>query len=174
MIPFNIVVAVDEKLGIGKAGGLPWHLPSDLKHFKEITTRTTNPEKQNAVVMGRKTWDSLPEKFKPLPKRINVVLTRRPQFSASENVVVSDGLQHLFLRLPKEKAENIFVIGGGEVFKEAVKSPFCQKLFLTHIRGDFKCDTFFPEFRNHFELADSSPEQEENGIKFNFAAYKRK
>lgn len=73
---FQLVVAATRKLGIGKNGSMPWKLPGDMAYFKEITSKTADSAKQNAVVMGRKTWESIPPKFRPLPGRINVVLTR--------------------------------------------------------------------------------------------------
>lgn len=75
-LTFQIVVAATRKLGIGKGGTMPWKLPGDMAYFKELTSRTADPAKQNAVVMGRKTWESIPPKFRPLPGRVNVVLTR--------------------------------------------------------------------------------------------------
>lgn len=75
-LTFQIVVAATRKLGIGKAGTMPWKLPGDMAYFKELTMRTADPAKQNAVVMGRKTWESIPPKFRPLPGRVNVVLSR--------------------------------------------------------------------------------------------------
>ena len=83
MKPFSIIVAFDSQYGIGKNGQLPWSLPSDLKHFKEITTAVTDPAKKNAVIMGRKTWESLPEKFRPLPGRVNMVLSQRGELKSA-------------------------------------------------------------------------------------------
>ena len=80
MVNFSIVVAMDEQQGIGKGGKLPWHIPGDLKYFKNLTTKTKLPDKKNVVIMGRKTWESLPQNFRPLSKRINVVLTRNKIF----------------------------------------------------------------------------------------------
>ena len=84
---FQLVVAATRKLGIGKAGSMPWKLPGDMAYFKEITSKTADPGKQNAVIMGRKTWESIPPKFRPLPGRINVVLTRGAAGSENSSAV---------------------------------------------------------------------------------------
>src|SRR3989338_11120601 len=105
MAPFNIIVAVDAKNGIGKKGGLPWSLPADLKHFKKITFNTTDESKMNAVVMGRKTWDSIPAKFRPLPGRLNVVLTRDPQLPFPAPVLRATGLPQALGLLEKKIEE---------------------------------------------------------------------
>ena len=73
---YQLVVAATRKLGIGKSGTMPWKLPGDMAYFKELTSKTAESGKQNAVIMGRKTWESIPPKFRPLPNRVNVVLTR--------------------------------------------------------------------------------------------------
>lgn len=74
-LPINIIVAMDSRGGIGKNGALPWHIPEDLKYFQTMTTKTIDPTKQNAIVMGRKVWESLPAKWRPLKNRLNVVLS---------------------------------------------------------------------------------------------------
>ena len=94
---FQLVVAATRKLGIGKAGSMPWKLPGDMAYFKELTSKTADSGKQNAVVMGRKTWESIPSKFRPLPGRINVVLTRGA--AGSEN---SSALSNTAQRAPEQ------------------------------------------------------------------------
>jgi dihydrofolate reductase/thymidylate synthase len=172
MKPFALVVAIDSKYGIGKDGQLPWHLPADLKHFKEITSKVTIATQKNAVVMGRKTWESLPEKFRPLPNRLNIVLTRDVDYALPPGVVKSISLEDALLNVPEE-IDSIFVIGGGQVFKEAMANPFCQKLHLTHIKGDFNCDTFFPPIGPQFMLISASEEVTENNITYQFCDYWR-
>ena len=177
MRPFNIVVATDLNSGIGKRGMLPWHLPGDMKHFRELTSTTQSASKKNAVIMGRKTWESIPEKFRPLPGRLNVVLTRSESFFLPERVVRANTFNEALALLDtptfKETVEGVFVIGGGEVFKEALQNPACRRIYLTQILEKFDCDIFFPDFQNDFKEILASPHYSENSIKFYFAVYRR-
>ncbi len=147
MTSFSIIVAVDSKFGIGKNGLLPWHLPSDLKYFKKITTQENAAGKINAVIMGRKTWESIPAQFRPLPQRLNIVISRQTNLSLPLDVVHATSLEDALDSLGKKKdtVGEIFVIGGAQIFKEAVLHPSCRKIFLTRVQGDFFCDTFFPD-----------------------------
>src|SRR3989338_2063107 len=175
--PFSLIVAIDSQNGIGKNGQLPWHLPADLKHFKKITCAVRDPKKQNVVLMGRKTWDSISEKFRPLPGRINVVLSRRPDLELPQSVIAAGSfdaaLNILGSKDLKGKWESVFVIGGAEIFSKAIQLPECQKLFVTHIRSSFSCDACFPEFQKTFRFVRQDPWQTENGLDFSFAEYIR-
>ncbi|OGX24542.1 MAG: hypothetical protein A2787_07025 [Omnitrophica WOR_2 bacterium RIFCSPHIGHO2_01_FULL_48_9] len=178
MIPFNLIVALDSHKGIGKNGQLPWHLPADLKHFKDLTCQVQDPAKKNFVIMGRKTWGSIPEKFRPLPKRINCVLTRNKSLLFPAGVVRAENFAEA-LKLTqdsklKNHIESIFVIGGAEVFKMAIQSPDCQKLYLTHLLPAFDCDVFFPPFLQDFQLTVKSPPHTENKVSYYFAEYVRR
>ena len=148
MRPFNIIVALDLENGIGKDGKLPWYLPTDLAHFKKITTQTKDPLKMNALIMGRKTWESIPDSFRPLPGRLNIVLTRNKDFFVPESVITKQSLEAALSALDegdkKNKVETVFVVGGGNVYKEAIALDECQKIFATQILHRFHCDTFFP------------------------------
>jgi dihydrofolate reductase/thymidylate synthase len=158
---FSIIVALDEKRGIGKEGILPWHLPEDLKHFKSITTQTTDQNKKNVVVMGRKTWESIPEKFRPLPNRVNVVLTKNTDYKLPEGVFqVSnfDDIFNLFEGGDVDLIDQVFIIGGQQIFELAFSSPLCTHLYLTHIKGDYKCDTFLPDYTKNFTSLSKIPE----------------
>jgi dihydrofolate reductase len=125
MRTFQVVVAATLENGIGKNGKLPWSLPSDMKFFKRITTETNYPGKKNAVIIGRYTWESVPEKFRPLPGRLNVILSRTMtgnDIGGSEgNVLVSGSLTDALELLAEPQytttIETVYVIGGGHVYR---------------------------------------------------------
>lgn len=120
---YQVLVAATQDWGIGKDGKLPWRLPTDLKFFKEITMKTSDPGKKNAIVMGRKTWESIPLEYRPLSGRLNVVLTRSGSFdiATAENVVIcgsmSSALELLAASPYSLSIEKVFVIGGGQIFR---------------------------------------------------------
>ncbi len=171
-----IVVAHDQNLGIGKDGRLPWHLSQDLKHFREITTRSYDSNFQNGVIMGRKTWLSLPDVVRPLPDRLNCVLCRSQQSEIVENdhVLVANSFSEAIAKLISKSCPRIFVIGGGEIFKLAIDDSSINLLYVTAVEGDFNCDTFFPEYRLRFEETDSVETQREGDIQFRFSNFRRK
>jgi dihydrofolate reductase/thymidylate synthase len=178
MIAFDIVVAIDASRGIGRGGKLPWDLSGDMRHFREITRRTKDPSKRNAVIMGRKTWDSVPVKFRPLAGRLNVVITRNADLQLPEGVIKASGLDDALTKLRqnkwKETIEKIFVIGGEQIFRAAIDHPACRRIHLTHIEQKFDCDTFFPEFRNRFSTEHSrSPRQQEGLYSYVFIQYEK-
>ena len=167
-MPIALIAAVADNGCIGKKNQLPWYLPEDLKRFKQLTTG-------KAVLMGRKTWGSLPERFRPLPGRLNIVLSRQQNHDLPRGVLLADSLDEAILKAKKANAEQLFVIGGGRVFEEALHDPHCEKLYITRIKGDFECDTFLPRWdENTFEKIEESGLHQENGIDFQFQTYRRK
>ncbi|KAJ7555237.1 hypothetical protein O6H91_05G027800 [Diphasiastrum complanatum] len=180
---FQIVVAATREHGIGKNGKLPWNLPSDLKYFKKITSETLCSSKRNAVIMGRRTWESIPSKFRPLPGRLNVVLSRSSDNiiraeAANEDVLVSKSLKAALQMLATPQfsglVESVFIIGGGEVFREAMSSPHCDAIHLTEIETIFECDTFMPAVDSSlFRLWYASFPNIENSVRLTFTAYVR-
>lgn len=174
---FTIIVAIDKNNGIGKNGDMPWYLPDDLKHFKEVTTKTKNDDFVNVVVMGRKTWESIPANFRPLKNRINVILTKDKKYSAPNNIIISDNFDDMFDIISKindVKINKIFVIGGQQIFEQAIKLEECREIIVTHIESSFDCDTFFPSFLGEFELKEKSSMISNNDVDFYFAKYLRK
>lgn len=183
-ITLNLIVAICASRGIGLRGSIPWMLKKDLSHFSKLTKQTENPNSLNAVIMGRKTWESLPNKFKPLPGRYNVVLSRNTDLAAQltgPNVMLSSSLDEAVNVLKRKKIngeiENVWVIGGSAVYEESLKSPYCDKVYLTEILEDFTCDTFFPSLDNNFAIVQDpkvlSGVQKENDLLFEFKVFKK-
>ena len=174
---FSIIAAVDEDFGIGKNGGLPWQLSPDMKHFKSVTA-TASFSRKNAVIMGRKTWDSLPPQFRPLPDRLNVVLSRQPNFKVPKGVLASKSLDEALRQLRqgtfRDSIDQIFVIGGEKIFREAIAHPACKKLYLTHILKSFVCDCFFPqENLSLYKPTQKSKPAFADSVEYFFAEYER-
>jgi dihydrofolate reductase/thymidylate synthase len=178
MIPYNIVVAVDAQNGIGKDGILPWHIPGDLRYFKDLTTQTKVSTRRNAVVMGRKTWESLPRHVRPLPDRVNIVMTRNSDYPLPKGVLRVTSFQEIpqVLRLEKltDAIEQIFIIGGAEIYQAALRELAEVTIYLTQILGIFDCDTFFPDVFSDFVEVERSEEISVNGVTYCFSKHLRK
>ena len=132
----SLIAALSENKVIGKNNDLPWSLPDDMKYFMQTT-------KNHHVIMGRKNYDSIPEKFRPLPHRTNLVVTRQKEFVAPGCTVVHSLESALALALNANELE-VFVIGGSEIYKHAL--PLANKLYLTEINAHIAGDVFFPPF----------------------------
>lgn len=157
----SIVVAHDSNRVIGRDGGMPWHLPADLARFRALTTG-------GAVVMGRKTFESLPEAYRPLPDRRNLVLSSDRDYAADGAEVLPSLEAALDACQP-----DCFVIGGGATYAEAL--PRCQRVYATEIDGQFEGDTFFPELAERdWRCVERSPAIVENGHSFAFRVYERR
>ena len=133
----SLIVAVSENRVIGKNNDLIWHLPTDMKFFKETTIG-------HHVIMGRKNFESIPHKFRPLPERTNIIITRQTDYHAEECFVVNS--IQAALKIAKENNDSEpFVIGGGEIYKLALNQDLIDKIYLTRVYNTFEGDTFFPE-----------------------------
>lgn len=164
-----IIVAVDEKGGIGKGGTLPWKFKKEFAYFRKTTTNTTDNAKQNMLIMGRKTWESISENFRPLVGRKNVVLTSTNNYKA-EGATVTSSLDEA-LKLADDKTEKIFIIGGGQVFSEVISSPDLSGIYLTKVHANYDCDTYFPKISEDFKSRKKLGDDEEEGIKFEYFLY---
>jgi dihydrofolate reductase len=160
----SLIAAIDTDNAIGKNGKIPWRgqLEADVKHFVNIT-------KEKVVVMGRKTWDSLPEGFKPLPNRRNIVLTTDRKWIA-KGCEVSNNMQDV-LRVFRD--HEIFVIGGGEIYK--LFMPYATRLFITHIEHSFNGDVFFPSIGKEwkFDILSEHPVDKRNHFPCTIVEYTR-
>lgn len=216
--PLTLIVAATAKNGIGKNGGLPWPmLKKDMAYFARVTKRVPPPSnagslqydlkssvlegtRQNVVIMGRKTWDSIPPKFRPLKDRTHIVISSQGRSKIQpipEDVVVasdiSSGLQSLEELVKEGKAPPVgraFVIGGSSIYESALQLQQTNHILLTRISKEFECDTFFPaelggssdttwQRASHSELRDFVGEEIEEGevadgdVNLNFQLYQR-
>lgn len=165
-----MIVATDLRRGIGKDGKLPWNIKADMQHFKKITSTTEDPNKENAVIMGRKTWESIPEEFRPLAGRRNFVISRNPDYRP-EGAYSIRSLNQLLEKLNEKKdntIENIFIIGGGLIYSMYIDFLQLSGIYLTEIDEKYDCDTYFPELPERFENYETLGEGEENGVAFTF------
>jgi dihydrofolate reductase len=196
---FSLIAACDKEMGIGKAGTLPWRLPGELAYFHRVTSEVADSQKRNAVIMGRKTWESIPPSRRPLAGRLNCVITRDASYQVPEGVMKFGSLEECLDFLeehphqtspllgggPNEVSsrergerkggvstiEHAFIIGGGELFRQAITMEECESMYLTELEGTFGCDTFFPPLPPEFKVINKSNEQTENGIRYHFVTY---
>lgn len=145
----TIIVAFDENRVIGYQNKIPWKISEDMQHFRETTT-------DNIVVMGRNTWDSLPKKFRPLPDRMNVVVSslykkNEKQFyeeNPGDNICVAASLNEVLdIPVPKE----VYIIGGALLYQSALKDKRVNKMIVSRIKGTHPGDTYFPEIDNNWD-----------------------
>lgn len=171
----QVVIANTTNGGIGFENDLPWKrkLSTDLKRFRQITTNS-EPNKMNAVIMGRKTWESLPLNYRPLPNRINIILSKNNiQIDENENVCVCTSFENaLEFANNSKQIDQVFVIGGSSLFDLALQSPFCSTIHQTLILENFNCDTKINmDLLNNFTIVQSTNIQTENNIRFQFQTW---
>ena len=171
----SVIAAICSNGGIGYQGKIPWDLPRDRSYFRQLTISTTDPLKRNAVVMGRKTWESLNGRV--LPQRVNVVISNTLK---QQDLQDSSGDLHVMSSLDaalsflENKVENVFIIGGNNLYKEAINRKDCRRLYITSVDIETQCDTFFPKFYhlNEFKLQNTT-HFKENNIPISFEVWVR-
>lgn len=139
----SIIVAVAENGVIGKDNNLIWHLPKDIKFFKDTTLN-------HHVIMGRKNFESIPHNFRPLPNRTNIIITRQTNYSAKDCITVNSVEEALEIAKKDGDAEP-FIIGGGEIYKIALEKKIVDRIYLTRVHHSFDGDTFFQELGENWE-----------------------
>ena len=160
----SLIVAMDEKRGIGMEGKLPWHLPADLKQFKSLTMN-------HHIIMGRKTYESI---GRPLPGRIMVVVTRNPAYKA-EGCLIVHSLEEAIEKARESEEDEAFIIGGGEIFTEAI--DLADRIYLTQVHANIPVNIFFPEYSpGDWEEVESgfNPADEKNQYPFTYKILTRK
>ncbi|NJN41358.1 MAG: dihydrofolate reductase [Flammeovirgaceae bacterium] len=163
----SLIAAVSKNRVIGRNNDLPWHLPDDMKYFMKTTSG-------HHVIMGRKNYQSIPEKFRPLPNRTNIVVTRQSIFEAPGCTIANNINESLNIaRVAGEK--EVFIIGGAEIYIEGI--AIAEKLYLTEINATINGDTYFPEFDKTKWIEESRKHHahdERHHYSFDFVVYKRK
>ena len=162
----SLIVAVTKNMVIGKDNKLAWHLPDDMNYF-------SNKTKGQSIIMGRKNWESKPKKFRPLPDRKNIVVTRNSKFK-DDGAFVVNSIEEAIEEARSSEDEEIFIIGGGEIYKLGFK--YVDKLYITEIYAEVDGNTYFPEWDNKKwkEISRiSHPSDERHQYSFDYVIYKK-
>jgi len=161
----SMIAAMSENRIIGKNNDLPWHLPDDFQFFKDATNG-------HHVIMGRKNFESLPHKFKPLPNRTNIVITRNESYGQGEDIHVVNNLKDALAIAQKNDETEAFIIGGGQIYKMGLEVASC--IYLTEIHAQVEGDVYFPEF-NRSEWKEVNrvfhPLNDKHQYSFDFVTY---
>ena len=164
----SIIVAVAKNLAIGKDNDLLWHLPADMKFFKEMTSGS-------CILTGRKNYFSIPDKFRPLPNRTNIVITRDESLKL-EGAIVVNSIEQGIEEARKLNEKEIFIIGGGEIYRQSVH--LANKMYITEVDAVFEdADTFYPEVDRNIWIEISRnhhPKNEKNTFDFDIVEYQKK
>jgi len=155
----SIICALSENRAIGKNGRLLWHIPEDLERFRKLTLG-------HPVIMGRKTFESI---GKPLPDRLNIIITQKSDFT-HPGCVICHSLTEAIEAAAKKEKEEIFIIGGGQIYTQAI--GLADKLYLTLVEGNFEADTFFPDY-SAFKKVVFEKKGEAQGLKYQFIELER-
>ncbi|KPI96482.1 PREDICTED: dihydrofolate reductase [Papilio xuthus] len=181
-VTLNLIAAACENMGIGVNGTLPWKLKKEMAYFTTMTMKVKDESKLNAVIMGRRTWDCIPDKYRPLNDRVNIVMTRHVdevKTKVPEGVVVVPSLDEAVKYIEgREDIESTWVIGGSSIYKAAMEHENCGKIYLTEIQKSFDCDAFFPNIdTQQFHLVDEEEipgeRQLEGDISYFFRVYRK-
>jgi dihydrofolate reductase len=165
---FTVIAAVDEAGGIGRGGQLPWRLKADMDFFRRTTTGPGGGA--HAVILGRKTWESLPAAYRPLPGRRNLVVTRQPGFRAAGADIAASLDAALIRARAGGGAGEVFVIGGAEIYTAALAHPDCGRILITCVAGRHDCDAFFPRW-SELLLVRQGPEMQEGELRYSFCEF---
>lgn len=157
----NIIVACCEKQGIGYKNTLPWHFKKDLKYFAKLTKGNGN----NAIVMGKNTWNSLPRR--PLPGRDNLVLS-----TTLDGDNCFKNIKQLKEYINNKNYDEVWIIGGSQIYQQFIEDNDVKRIYLTNVERNYECDTFFPKFSDDFLLIDTHSEMDSE-TKLTFNVYEK-
>lgn len=161
-----LIAAIAQNNAIGKDNNLLWHLPADMKFFKEQTTGFP-------IITGRKNYESIPEKFRPLPNRTNIVITRDINYQAP-GAIVKNSLEEALDFAKSLGTEKCFIIGGGQIYVESLAKSLVDEMLITHVGATLEADTFFPEIHSdkwEKSVIENKPADEKNKYEMEFCRY---
>jgi dihydrofolate reductase len=166
----RIIVAHTTAGGIGYNGTIPWHISEDLRRFKQLTNG-------NIVVMGRKTYESIPVKFRPLPCRINIVMTSNPKESVEGQLYYCNSFESICDQIKKIQStygdKYVDIIGGADIYNQWL--PYTQIIEVTKVIGSYECDRSFPDYTNEFQMVwNTEPTISESGTMYQYERWIRK
>lgn len=177
----TIVVALDDLNGIGKDNTIPWHIKNDLKFFRYVTSKVTDENKQNAIIVGRKTYETFP---KPLPNRLNIIVSSNstlPNTNYPNVMCVGSVSNAIKCAADNSKIENIFIAGGVSIYEEAMKTNLVKRVFVTRVKGDFKCTAVWSTFDvSNYKRIESIPDdyqqffnQKDEALEYHLELYEK-
>ncbi|CAM3437014.1 dihydrofolate reductase [Paracidovorax anthurii] len=161
-MPLHLIYARAANGVIGRGNAMPWHLPEDLAHFKQLTLG-------GSVVMGRKTWDSLPARFRPLPGRTNIVVTRQADWQA-DGVLRAGSLEDA-IALGRAQGDAVWIMGGAQIYAQAL--PLADGVEVTEIQQDFEGDAFAPTLGPEWRETARNAHRSAGGLPYAFVSYRR-
>jgi dihydrofolate reductase len=161
----SIIVAMSANRGIGRNNDLMWHLPEDMKFFKDKTFG-------HPVIMGRKNYESIPEKYRPFKNRLNIVISSQVNYNAPDCILVQN-LSDALIAAKQNEENEVFVIGGGQVYREALELGVVDRMYITEVDAVFSdAEVFFPDFdENHWERIELSSKEKDEKHQFPFVVY---
>lgn len=175
MANFSIIVSVDQDMGIARKGEIPWLLPEHFANLNDLTTQTENKNLKNAIIMGRKTWEYFISQGENFDNRLVIVLSKNKDLNLPQNVLKFESLDDALFELSDHNdIDQIFVLGGGDIFKEAILHTDLERIYLTNVESSFKSDLFFPkDIPEDFEVASTSDLMESDGLEYSFLILER-
>tara|TARA_B100001173_G_C15725469_1_gene436237 strand:- start:91 stop:594 length:504 start_codon:yes stop_codon:yes gene_type:complete len=156
----SLIVAASENNIIGKDNDLIWHLPKDMRFFKETT-------EGHHIIMGRRNFESIPHKFRPLPNRTNIIITRQKDYRAYGSITVNS-IEDALEIAKKNKDNEPFIIGGGQIYKIALDRNLVDRIYLTRIHHKFNGDTYFPKLGNEWKELNKIENKIDNKHKYKY------
>ncbi|MGN2642244.1 dihydrofolate reductase [Nocardia takedensis] len=142
---YKVIVALDARRGIGRAGAMPWRIPGELGWTSKTTKTTSSTSLRNALIMGRTTYLSVPAERRPLADRVSIVVTSRPLAVEPGTLVVETFPRSLEIADALRDIEDVFIFGGASIYRQALDRQILEEILISEIPGDHRCDTFFPD-----------------------------